>query len=75
LASTNISVNVLSLDEENVLVFSPDGEPPLSLVRNLEKHGFSAHTLRFRHSKVFDGGLHCATLDTVREDACENYLS
>ena len=74
LASSNISVNVLSLDEKNVLVFSPDGKPPTSLCLELEKHGFHPHTIQLRHSKVFDGGLHCATLDTVREEMLETYL-
>ncbi len=75
LASANISANVLSLDEENVLVFSPTGKPPLSLTRNLEKHGFNAHVVQLRHSRVFDGGLHCATLDTVRVDRLQDFWS
>lgn len=75
LASANISANVLSLDPENVLVFSPTGKPPLSLTRNLEKHGFNAHVVQLRHSRVFDGGLHCATLDTVRQDRLEDFFA
>lgn len=75
LASQNISVNVLSLDEENVLVFDKEGKGHPNMLRNLEKHGFNPIPIRLRHSRLFDGGLHCATLDTVREDQLDNYLS
>lgn len=73
LASANISVNVLPISEKLVMLFSPSGEPPMGLVRPLERNGFDTVTVRLRHSKVFDGGLHCATLDTVREDKLEDY--
>ena len=45
------------------------------LVKTLERHGFTPIPVRLRHSRVFDGGVHCATLDTVREESSENYFS
>ncbi len=74
LASDKISINVLPISEETVLVFSPTGEPPKKLVQELEKNKFNVETVQLRHSKIFDGGLHCCTLDTIREDNLESYF-
>ncbi len=74
LASSNISVNVLPLDDKNTLVFSSTGEAPPSLAKALKNHGINPIPIRLRHSKVFDGGLHCATLDMVRVDSHDDFL-
>jgi glycine amidinotransferase len=74
LASQNICANVLPLSEKLVMVFSADGKPPVPLVNALEKNGLEAITVKLRHSRVFDGGLHCATLDLVRSDDAIDYL-
>ncbi len=75
LASENINVNVLPLNTEEVLVFNYTGTSDYSLVKYLEKNGFHAIPIRLRHSRLFDGGLHCATLDTVRDDKYEDFFS
>ncbi|HAR43754.1 MAG TPA: glycine amidinotransferase [Bdellovibrionales bacterium] len=75
LASSNISVNVLPVDGNKVIVFDQHGSEHHALMKTLERKGFTPVPVRLRHSRVFDGGVHCATLDTVREDAPEDYFS
>jgi glycine amidinotransferase len=75
LASENINVNVLPLNQKEVLVFNHTGCADNSLVRYLEQNNFTAIPVRLRHSRLFDGGIHCATLDTVRDEVCEDYFS
>lgn len=70
LTSPYIDLNVLSIDEETVLV--NDACPELAL--DLEKHGFTVVPVRHRHRRLFGGGFHCFTLDTVREGGPEDYL-
>ncbi|WP_405749598.1 glycine amidinotransferase [Streptomyces sp. NBC_01411] len=72
LTSPYIDLNVLSVDEETVLV----NEACPELMRTLERHGFTTVPVRHRHRRLFGGGLHCFTLDTVRRgSAPEDYLS
>jgi glycine amidinotransferase len=70
LTSPFIDLNVLSVDPDTVLVneASPD------LQRTLEKNGFTTVPVRHRHRRIFGGGLHCFTLDTVRDGGPEDYL-
>jgi glycine amidinotransferase len=71
LTSPYIDLNVLSIDEETVLV----NEACPQLMRTLERHGFTAVPVRHRHRRLFGGGLHCFTLDTVRAGSGpEDYL-
>ncbi|GAA2581124.1 hypothetical protein GCM10010399_08610 [Dactylosporangium fulvum] len=70
LTSPFIDLNVLSLDEHTVLINEANPE----LGRLLERHGFSTVPVRHRHRRLFGGGLHCFTLDTVRDGAGEDYL-
>ncbi|WP_017537102.1 inosamine-phosphate amidinotransferase [Nocardiopsis halophila] len=65
-----IDLNVLSVDPETVLV----NEACPDLARTLERHGFTAVPVRHRHRRLFGGGFHCFTLDTVREGGPEDYL-
>lgn len=74
LASNNINVNVLPLDEERVIVFDETGDGPVALMKALEKQGFTPIHIRLRHSRIFGGGAHCVTLDTVREDKYESFF-
>jgi len=74
LASANINVNVLPLSEKKVLLFSSTGEEDTAYAEMLSKNGFEPITVRLRHSRMFGGGLHCATLDMNREDECISYL-
>ena len=73
-ASENISVNVLPINEQLVLLFSSTGEGLNDLRKKLKKNGIESIMIKLRHSKVFDGGIHCATLDTVREGNLEKYF-
>ncbi|MFP3962493.1 glycine amidinotransferase [Actinomadura fulvescens] len=71
LTTRYIDLNVLSIDPETVMVNSACPE----LMRTLEKHRFTVVPFRHRHRRLFGGGLHCFTLDTVREGSGpEDYL-
>jgi glycine amidinotransferase len=70
LASQSIGINVLSLDEERVVV--QDIQAPL--IKNLEKAGFTPLPCRWRHGRSLGGGFHCTTLDVRRRSAAESYL-
>lgn len=71
LTSKYIDLNVLSIDEDRVVVNSLFPE----LVKSLERHGFTPIPVRHRHRRLFGGGFHCFTLDTVRCGGCEDYFS
>jgi glycine amidinotransferase len=71
LTSPFIDLNVLSVDESTVLV----NEASPELIRSLEQHGFTVVPVRHRHRRLFGGGFHCFTLDTVRAGCAEDYLS
>lgn len=72
LTSKYIDLNVLSIDENRVIVNSLCPE----LMQTLEKHGFTPIPVRHRHRRLFGGGFHCFTLDTVREgSSLEDYFS
>jgi glycine amidinotransferase len=71
LASSRIAVNVLSLDEEHVII----NEYATQTIRILEKHGFTPIPIRFRHSRIFGGGIHCVSLDVRRNETLEDYFS
>ena len=75
LASSNINVNVLPLSEKEVMIFDELGTIDYSLARELEKNGFEPVPVRLRHSRLFGGGLHCCTLDTVRDDKYEDFFN
>lgn len=71
LTSPFIDLNVLSVSPDTVLVNAACPE----LARTLEAHGFTAVPVRHRHRRLFGGGFHCFTLDTVRDGGPEDYLS
>jgi glycine amidinotransferase len=66
-----IDLNVLSVAPDLVLV----NESGRGLIRTLERHGFTVVPVRHRHRRLFGGGLHCFTLDTVRDAGAEDYLT
>jgi glycine amidinotransferase len=70
ITSPYIDLNVLSIDEQTVMV----NEACPELVTELERHGFTAVPVRHRHRRLFGGGFHCFTLDTVRAGGLEDYL-
>ncbi|MEV8478353.1 glycine amidinotransferase [Streptomyces sp. NPDC051173] len=70
LTSPFIDLNVLSVSPDTVLVNDACPE----LVRTLERHRFTVVPVRHRHRRLFGGGFHCFTLDTVRDGGPEDYL-
>lgn len=70
LASPYIDMNILSINEETVVVNSLYPE----LIRELEALSFTVIPVRHRHGRLFSGGFHCFTLDTVRQGGREKYL-
>ncbi|MFC5050529.1 glycine amidinotransferase [Rubritalea spongiae] len=69
LTSPYIDLNVLSIDPETVLV----NEDCPSVIQALEKENFTVVPVRHRHRRLFGGGFHCFTLDTVRDGTLEDY--
>jgi N-dimethylarginine dimethylaminohydrolase len=55
-------LNVLSLDEDTVMVDSNQ----LALIRFLESNKFNVIPIGMRHAYTMLGGLHCTTLDLIR---------
>jgi glycine amidinotransferase len=70
LTSPYIDLNVLSISPDHVLV----NEACPGLIRVLEAEGFEVIPVRHRHRRLFGGGFHCFTLDTVREGDLEEYV-
>lgn len=68
IASPWIGMNFLSIDSEHVVI----DQQQVALIKTLEKHGFIPVPISFRHS-YFLGGIHCSTLDTVRDSQLEDY--
>jgi glycine amidinotransferase len=64
LTSKYIDLNVLSIDGKHIIVNSLCPE----LIEFLDKNGFTPVPVRHRHRRIFAGGFHCFTLDTVREE-------
>ncbi|MER6031058.1 glycine amidinotransferase [Streptomyces sp. NPDC001851] len=71
LTTKYIDMNVLSVDENTVIANSLFPE----LIKVLEQNGFTVVPVRHRHRRLFGGGFHCFTLDTVRAGEAEDYFS
>jgi glycine amidinotransferase len=71
LASPYIDLNVLSVSPDTVIVNDACPE----LMRTLEQARFTVVPVRHRHRRLFGGGFHCFTLDTVRDGKLEDYFS
>ncbi|WP_329561376.1 glycine amidinotransferase [Kitasatospora sp. NBC_01266] len=69
LTTPYIDLNVLSVSPSEVLV----NEDCVELIKTLEHEGFTVIPVRHRHRRLFGGGFHCFTLDTVRESTLEDY--
>ncbi len=70
MASPWVGMNLFSLDPETVIVDSRQ----TNLMRVLEKHKFTLVPVRMRHIYTQGGGMHCATVDTVRDSKLESYF-
>lgn len=69
LTSPYIDLNVLSVNPETVVV----NDACVELIRTLEDEGFTVVPVQHRHRRLFGGGFHCFTLDTVRDGGLEDY--
>lgn len=63
-ASKWIGCNVLSINPETVVIDSIQ----VSLKKQLQEHRFEVLTTPMRHSRTLGGGLHCTTLDIIRQN-------
>ena len=68
---TVFDVNVLVLDEHHVCVSQPDNEIVNAF---LKKHNMEPVYVPWRHRYFWDGGLHCITLDLVRDGTQQDYF-
>ena len=67
---TMFEVNMLSISEEIILSLNYHKD----VHDKLKQHGIEPIYCRFRHRNFWDGGLHCLTLDTVREGGMQDYF-
>ena len=70
MASPWVGMNFLSLDKDTVVV----EERQKSLIKLLESKKFTVIPVKMRHMYTQGGGVHCATLDTVRDSVYESYF-
>ena len=70
MSSPWVGLNFLSIDPQTVIV----DERQSALIRLLEQRKFTVIPIRMRHIYTQGGGIHCATLDTVRESKLESYF-
>jgi len=67
---TVFEVNMLSVNESTILSMNYQKE----VHDTLKQHGIEPVYCRFRHRNFWDAGLHCLTVDTVREGGMQNYF-
>ena len=67
---TAFEVNMLSISQEQILCLVKHEDVKIKL----EKMGVEPIYCRYRHRHFWDGGLHCLTLDTVRDSKMESYF-
>jgi glycine amidinotransferase len=70
MSSPWVGMNFLSVDTRTVIVEARQ----MALTRFLEGKGFTVVPVRMRHAYTQGGGIHCVTLDTVRESSLESYF-
>ncbi|MBB1159215.1 MULTISPECIES: inosamine-phosphate amidinotransferase 1 [Amycolatopsis] len=69
-ASTWIGMNILSVDQDTVIV--PQAQK--GLAKLLESAGFTAIPVPYRHGRTFGGGFHCCSADVRRAGELTSYL-
>ena len=70
MSSPWVGMNLLSVDQETVIV----DERQKEFIKFLEKNKLKVVPVRMRHIYTQGGGIHCATLDTVRDSKLESYF-
>ena len=68
-SSRGMDINVLSLDEHTVLV----NKKAYGVKKALEQNGFDIIEVELDNGEIFAGGIHCSTLDLIREDEYIEY--
>jgi len=68
---TVFDVNILVIDEHHVCVSNPNNEQVNAF---LKKHNMEPVYVPWRHRFFWDGGLHCITLDLVRQGTQKDYF-
>jgi glycine amidinotransferase len=61
---------MLSLNPNTICVEARE----VKVMEQLDGMGFEVVPVPFNEVGVFGGGLHCGTLDVLREGDCEDYL-
>ena len=69
-SSRGMDINVLSIDENTVLV----NKNAKSVIKCLEAEHFNVIEVQLDYGELFAGGIHCSTLDLVREDEYISYI-
>ena len=67
---TYFDINCLVVDEKNVLMIGDND----SLYNLLNKKGINVHAVPFRARTFWDGGLHCLTVDIMRDSTLTDYF-
>ena len=70
MSSPWVGMNFLSIDPQTVVVDKRQEK----LIKKLESLKFTVVPIPMRHIYTQGGGIHCATLDTVRESHLESYF-
>jgi glycine amidinotransferase/scyllo-inosamine-4-phosphate amidinotransferase 1 len=65
-----VGMNLFSLDPHTAVV----DERQTKLMKLLEQHKITPVPVRLQHPYTHGGGIHCATLDTVRDSKLESYF-
>lgn len=68
-SSRGMDVNVLSIDENTVII----NQRAHGIKDILDKNGFDIIEVKLEHGEIFAGGIHCSTLDLVRDDEYKYY--
>ena len=63
-SSRGMDINVLSIDENTVVV----NKRATGVIKCLESNGCTVIPVQLDNGEIFAGGIHCSTLDLVRED-------
>jgi glycine amidinotransferase len=68
-SSRGMDINVLSIDENTVLV----NKRAIGVKDILDKNNFNIIEVELDYGEIFAGGIHCSTLDLVRDDEYIDY--
>ena len=71
LTSPYIDLNVLSINPSTIIA----NRDCVDMIRMLERNRFDVIPVRHRHRRLFGGGFHCFTLDTVRTGELHDYAA